>query len=62
MRRTSLAFSGELSDERVREIADVMAAELGWNSARREQEIDRAWSILRERHGVDLATVARNVG
>lgn len=62
LRRTSLAFSGELSDERVREIADVMAAELGWNPDRREQEIDRAWTILRERHGVDLATVARNVG
>jgi len=62
LRRTSLAFSGELSDERVREIAEVMAGELGWSSARREQEIDRAWTILRERHGVDLAISARNVG
>lgn len=54
LRRTSLAFSGELSDARVREIADVMSTELGWNSARRDEEIARATSLLRDRHGVDL--------
>ena len=54
LRRTSLAFSGELSDARVREIADVMSSELGWNSTRRDEEIARAGALLRERHGVDL--------
>jgi glycerol-3-phosphate dehydrogenase len=52
MRRTCLAFSGELSEARVSEIATVMAEELEWSAARREDEIDRAWAILRERHGV----------
>jgi glycerol-3-phosphate dehydrogenase len=52
MRRTCLAFSGELSEARVSEIASVMAGELGWSAARRDDEIDRAWAILGERHGV----------
>jgi hypothetical protein len=52
MRRTCLAFSGELSEARVSEIASVMAGQLQWSAARRENEIDRAWAILGERHGV----------
>ena len=52
MRRTCLAFSGELSEPRVTEIAAVMAGELGWSAGRRDEEIYRAWTILRERHGV----------
>jgi glycerol-3-phosphate dehydrogenase len=52
MRRTCLAFSGELSEARVSEIASVMAGQLDWSAARRDDEIDRAWAILGERHGV----------
>jgi hypothetical protein len=52
MRRTCLAFSGELSEARVSEIASVMAKQLDWSAARRDDEIDRAWAILGERHGV----------
>lgn len=52
LRRTSLAFSGELTGDRVNEIADVVAKELGWSSDRREAEIRRTWDILAQRHGV----------
>jgi glycerol-3-phosphate dehydrogenase len=54
IRRTNLAFSGELNDARVREIADVMAGALGWSPARRDEEIDRTAVLMRERHGVEL--------
>ena len=56
LRRTTLAFAGELSAARVREIAGVVGEELGWNAERREIEIDRAWDILRTWHGVDEPT------
>jgi glycerol-3-phosphate dehydrogenase len=55
IRRTNLAFSGELNDARVREIAAAMAGALGWSTARRDEEIDLAVALLRERHGVELA-------
>ena len=56
IRRTSLAFSGELNDTRVREVAEVMSRALGWSAARRDEEIDRTVKLLHDRHGVDLAT------
>jgi glycerol-3-phosphate dehydrogenase len=56
LRRTNLAFAGELNTERVNEIAAVAATQLGWSEKRRDEEITRAWSILSERHGVTEAT------
>jgi glycerol-3-phosphate dehydrogenase len=56
LRRTNLAFAGELNADRVSEIATVAAQELAWSDSRREEEITRAWSILSERHGVTEAT------
>ena len=52
LRRTSLAFAGELTNDRVNEIADIAANVLNWSSTRRTSEIDRVWQILRENHGV----------
>ncbi len=52
LRRTTLAFAGELTEARVSEIAEVTGHVLGWDARRRDREIDRAWGILRSRHGV----------
>lgn len=52
LRRTNLAFAGELSTARVQELAAIAAEELGWTESRREEEIARAWEILQTRHGV----------
>lgn len=52
LRRTSLAFSGELSVDRVAELAAVVGVCLGWDVRRREAETARAWEILATRHGV----------
>jgi glycerol-3-phosphate dehydrogenase len=52
LRRTSLAFAGELSQERVIEIAEVVARTLNWSPTRKEREISRAWELLALKHGV----------
>jgi glycerol-3-phosphate dehydrogenase len=44
-RRTSLAFSGQLSAALVAEIADIMAPMLGWNE---ESRLDQVMSIRLE--------------
>ena len=63
LRRTSLAFAGELSQERVIEIAEVVARTLNWSPARKEHEISRAWELLALKHGVvPMNEVAAVVG
>jgi len=52
LRRTTLAFAGELNQHRVAELADAMGEALGWDGARVSQEINRAWGILADHHGV----------
>jgi glycerol-3-phosphate dehydrogenase len=54
LRRTSLAFRGELSLPLLAELADVAGEVLGWDAARRRAEIDAATRMLAERHGVLL--------
>jgi glycerol-3-phosphate dehydrogenase len=55
LRRTTLAFSGLLNEERVQEIARVAAASLGWSAERTQGEVARAWELLQYRHGVQKA-------
>ena len=54
LRRTALALLGELDQPRLAELAAITAASLGWDSARRANEIEQTMRILRERYGVDL--------
>jgi glycerol-3-phosphate dehydrogenase len=54
LRRTSLAFVGGLTRGLVEEVADIAAAELGWDAARRDAEITAVTELLRDRHGVAL--------
>jgi len=53
LRRTTLAFSGLLNQERVQELAKVAAAALGWSAEQMQSEITRAWDILQFKHGVE---------
>jgi len=53
LRRTTLAFSGLLNQERVQELAKVAAAALGWSAEQIQSEITRAWDILQFKHGVE---------
>lgn len=52
LRRSHLAMLGELTTPLLDEIADVLAKALGWSSTRRQEEIERAKTILTDQHGV----------
>lgn len=58
LRRTSLAFVGALSADLLGELADIMAAGLGWDETRRATEIAATRAELAEVHGVRLGTAA----
>ncbi|MDJ0324383.1 glycerol-3-phosphate dehydrogenase/oxidase [Cryobacterium sp. PH31-AA6] len=58
LRRTSLAFRGELSLPLLDELAAVLAPVLGWDAATRENEVALTMTMLRETHGVQLSAVS----
>ena len=55
LRRTHLAFVGGMTDRTLREVAETIAAPLGWDADRVDEEISRTTEILRASHRVDLA-------
>ncbi|HSV54379.1 MAG TPA: glycerol-3-phosphate dehydrogenase/oxidase [Burkholderiaceae bacterium] len=57
IRRTLLAIRGQLTDAALAEIAGIAAEALGWDAARQRKELHACVTILRERHGVRLASV-----
>ena len=52
LRRTLVALRGEASEAAVREVAGILAATLGWSTARRAEEEAHSLALLRERHGM----------
>ena len=54
LRRTLLAMLGDITRELLHELAAICARGLGWNDARKAQEIQRAIDILRQKHRVEL--------
>lgn len=52
VRRTSLAICGELSAPLVQEIAEIMAATLGWSDSERAQQLQRCCANLARLHGL----------
>ena len=58
VRRTVLAISGKVTDALLAELADVAAMALGWDTARRDQELAACAELLRERHDVSLTAAA----
>ena len=55
MRRTLLAIRGEVTDALLAELADIAAAVLHWDSARRHEELQACATTLRDRHHVRLS-------
>ncbi|WP_285135833.1 glycerol-3-phosphate dehydrogenase/oxidase [Microbacterium sp. lyk4-40-TSB-66] len=55
LRRTHLAFVGGMTDRTLREVAETIAAPLGWDADRVDEEVSRTTGILRSSHRVDLA-------
>jgi glycerol-3-phosphate dehydrogenase len=54
LRRSTLAWRGLLSWEIVTEIAEVLGNALEWNEEKKKAEIQRAITLLADRHGVIL--------
>ena len=54
LRRTSLAFTGDVSVELLEELAEIAAGVLGWTQERRADEIRHATALLASAHGVRL--------
>ena len=56
LRRTSIAFVGGLTAERIRAAADAVAPALGWEDARTVAEVERMSALLRDAHRIDTAS------
>lgn len=54
MRRTALAITGQLTAQGLAQTADVAAAALGWDAARREREVQATRAALETRHRLRL--------
>ena len=55
LRRTSLAFTGDVSVELLEELAEIAAGVLDWTQERRDDEIRHATTLLADAHGVHLS-------
>ena len=55
LRRSTLAWLGEVSLPLVEEMSAIMASRLGWTADQRQAEVQRTVDLLKDRHGVVLA-------
>jgi glycerol-3-phosphate dehydrogenase len=54
LRRTLLAYLGELNLALIEELADAVGAGLDWNPDQKRAEVQRTLEILKDRHGVEF--------
>jgi glycerol-3-phosphate dehydrogenase len=54
LRRTNHAFTGDVSIELLLELAEIAGDTLGWDAARRADEVRETVEELAERHGIVL--------
>ncbi len=52
LRRSLMAWMGELTPELIEELAEITAQQLGWSREKIEEEIERTLDILSQDHGV----------
>lgn len=55
LRRTSLAFVGDLTESRIRTAAEAIADVLGWDAAHVDGEVTRMIRLLRDAHRIDVS-------
>lgn len=54
IRRSTLAWLGQVSRPLVDELVEIMSASLGWNAGQKQAEVARTLKVLEEYHGVVL--------
>ena len=54
IRRSTLAWLGELTRPALDEFADALGEALGWDAAQKQAEVTRTLQLLADRHGVRL--------
>lgn len=59
LRRTSLAFTGDVDIAVLSALAHALAPLLGWNEERRDTEIEATREILNDAHGLSIPAAAR---
>ncbi|MFW5748221.1 MAG: FAD-dependent oxidoreductase [Chloroflexota bacterium] len=57
LRRSLIAWLGDVNDELVLELADICATELGWDADRRNDEIERAVNVFIDQYGMKIDRV-----
>ncbi|WP_456285468.1 glycerol-3-phosphate dehydrogenase/oxidase [Microbacterium sp. JZ70] len=60
LRRTSIAFTGGADADILDELADALAPLLGWDAARRDDEVEQARTILNDFHGLTIPDRTRH--
>ena len=60
LRRTSIAFVGDVTTGIIDEIADALAPLLGWTAQHRDAEIEATVQVLNDAHGLTLEVPARH--
>jgi glycerol-3-phosphate dehydrogenase len=59
LRRTSIAFTGDVTGDLLVELADALAPLMGWDADRRDAEIEASVQILNDAHGLSIVVPAR---
>jgi glycerol-3-phosphate dehydrogenase len=54
LRRSLMAYLGQLNRPLIDELAGISADVLGWDETRNQAEVTRTLEILRDQHGVNL--------
>ena len=54
LRRTKLAWTGEVSIDSIYKVAAILGEELFWDQSEQQEEIDRLLHILRDQHAVKI--------
>lgn len=60
LRRSNVAFVGDVTGDLLVELADALAPLMGWDEGRRDAEVEAAVQLLNDAHGLSIAVPARS--
>ena len=60
LRRSNIAFVGDVTGDLLVELADALAPLMGWDQGRRDAEVEATVQLLNDAHGLSIAVPARS--